>query len=163
MAETPLDYLMDGTYTVEYYTQRLNEKRDTGRLLWIFQFPTGRPYQFITLTLVALNLLDFIVGGSYFILPAIAILICLSFYFKFKLREDLIDRCFCDEAMMDYEAKKFDEEDIDDEDRIGIFRYNYAMKGLRLSIIQNLKCYYKEVLIITAIAFGVNLILLFFR
>jgi hypothetical protein len=97
------------------------------------------------------------IGGSYIILPVLAVLISLSFYFKFKLREDIIDRCFCDEVLMDYEAKKYDEEDIDDEDRIGIFRYNYGMKGLRLNIIQNIKCYYRMVLIITTIEISISI------
>lgn len=161
MTEIPLDYVMDGAYPMEYYTKRMNEKRLTGRLLWIFKFPTFRPYRFFIATLLAPNLLDYIIGGSYFILTSIGIIICISFYFKLKLRDDLLERCFIDEAMMDYEAKKFDEEDIDDEDRISIFSYNYAMESCRPSLIQNLKLYYKEVLMIAAVGFGVNLILLF--
>ena len=163
MTEIPLDYVMDGAYPMEYYTKRMNEKRLTGRLLWIFKFPTFRPYRFFIASLLAPNLLDYIIGGSYFILPSIGIIICISFYFKLKLRDDLLERCYIDEAMMDYEAKKFDEEDINDEDRISIFSYNYAMYSCRPSITQNLKLYYKEVLMITAVGFGVNLILLLFR
>lgn len=161
MAEIPLDYVMDGAYPMEYYTKRMNEKRLTGRLLWIFKFPTFRPYRFFIATLLVPNLLDYIIGGSYFILPSIGIIIYISFYFKLKLRDDLLERCFIDEAMMDYEAKKLDEEDIDDEDRISIFSYNYSMESCRPSLIQNLKLYYKEVLMIAAVGFGVNLILLF--
>lgn len=154
-----LNYEMNVDYSVEYYTQRLNENRQTGKLFGIIRIPNGRPYQFVLTTLLVFNMLDFMVGGSYFILPFIGVLMCFSYYFKFKLREDLIDRCVTDEAFMDYEAKKNDEEDIDDEDRIGIFRYNFAMKSCKPTVLQNLKYYYKELSLITALGIVIGFLI----
>jgi hypothetical protein len=157
--EIDLDYVMDVDYSVEYYTQRLNEKRETGKLLGIIRIPNGRPYQFVISTLLVFSILDFMIGGSYFILPLVGILLCFSYYFKFKLREVIIDQCIMDEAFMDYEAKKFDEEDIDDEDRIGIFHYNYGMKGYRTTLFQSLKSYYKELSLITALGIALGILI----
>lgn len=157
--EIDLDYAMDAKYSVEYYSQRLDEKNETGKLLGIIRIPDARPYEFILKILITFNIVDFMIGGSYFILPIAAILLCFSYYFKLKLRDDIMERCIMDEAFIDYEAKKFDEEDIDDEDRIGIFRYNYAMKECKLTLLQNIKYYYKELLVITALGIVLGILI----
>jgi hypothetical protein len=143
---------MDYPEAIGYYYHRLNKKAGVSRIGWIFKFPNGRTYQLFIAVLSACAMLNLIFGlyaGIVFYLLGIGV--SLEYYFKFKLREDIIDRCMVDEAYMDYCAVEKGEDPIDDEDRDGIFGYNYAMSNLRLTLMQNIKYYYKIVLFIVLI------------
>jgi hypothetical protein len=136
-------------YSYRYYSNLLNQKKDTGKIIGLIPIPNGRPYQFIVSTVLVFNLLGVMLNENYFILQTLSLFLCFDYFFRFKLREDMLDRCVCDEVYMDYRAE-VEEEILNDEDRLGIFDWNYGMKACKPSFIQNVKYYNKEVLEIIA-------------
>lgn len=130
--------------SAEYYTRLLNTKPEVSKVMGIFNFPNGRPYQFIVAALTASAMVNSMFG-NFFIFPLLGFILSADYFFKFKLRDDILDRCLVDEAMMEYNAKE-EGESLEEEDRETIFDYVYSMRDNRMNLWQNIKFHYKELL-----------------
>jgi hypothetical protein len=138
-------------YSVKYYNDRLNESEKLGKILGMIEFPLGRPYQFLIAILTMSAMLSTLISSFYYVFPVLGFAACVDYYFKYKLREDLLNMCLVDEVYMEIQANENNEDPIDDEDRISIYSYNYSLKSCKPNFLQNIKLHYKELLQIAAL------------
>ncbi len=147
-------------YSVKYYIKQLDEKPELSSI-GVFNFPKGRPYQFIAAVITASAMLSYLINHavSDILFPALSFYFCSLYYFTYKLRDDILERCLVDECYMMCQAEEQgDNQPIQDDEREGIFDFNYSMNSCKPTFLQNFKFYYKELLVIAALDILVHLL-----
>ncbi len=110
-----------------YYIDRLNSNKYTGKLFGIIGIPSGTPFHFILANASLSSIIEIFIG-TYFISVIIAIAISYEMYRKNKLRIEILENCILGEVIMKEELEKYgvgefiyDSSEVTDEDRKGIF------------------------------------------
>ena len=89
-----------------YYIERLNSNKYTGKLFGIIDIPSGTPFRFI-LANVALSSTIEIFIGTYFISVILAIIMSYEMYRKNKLRIEILENCILEEIFMEGELEEY--------------------------------------------------------
>ena len=110
-----------------YYIQKLNSNKITGRLFGIIPIPEGSLLKFILVNLALSTAIEIFIG-TYFISSLLGIILSYEMYRKSKLRLEILDYCLVDEIFMQEELDRngvgeFTEDStyVNDEDRDYIF------------------------------------------
>lgn len=110
-----------------YYIQKLNSNKITGKLFGFITIPKGGLLKFILANLILSTLIEIFIG-TYFISSLLGILLSYEMYRKNKLRLEILDYCLVDEIFMQEELDRhgvgeFTEDSpyVTDEDRDYIF------------------------------------------
>ena len=89
-----------------YYIERLNSNKYTGKLFGIIDIPSGTPFRFI-LANVALSSTIEIFIGTYFISVILAIIMSYEMHRKNKLRIEILENCILEEIFMEGELEEY--------------------------------------------------------
>lgn len=110
-----------------YYIQKLNSNKVTGKLFGLIPIPEGSLLKFILANLILSTTIEIFIG-TYFISSLLGILISYEMYRKSILRLEILDYCLVDEIFMKEELDRhgvgeFTEDSpyVTDEDRDYIF------------------------------------------
>jgi hypothetical protein len=110
-----------------YYIERLNSNKYTGKLFGIISIPPGTPFHFILANLAICFMIEILIG-TYFISVIPAIIICYEMYRKNKMRIEILGNCIAEEIFFSEELEEYgvgefiyDSPEITDEDRKNIF------------------------------------------
>jgi hypothetical protein len=120
-----------------YYIEKMNSRRETGKLIGIIPIPeNGFFYFFLTTFLISFLIEKYI--GTYFLSSLFGIILSLDMYYKDKTREKILEKCIAEEIFMEFDLKEYgvgefsnDPLYITDEDRNSIFeeifRYHFSV------------------------------------
>ena len=89
-----------------YYIERLNSNKYTGKLFGIINIPSGTPFHFI-LANVVLSVTIEIFIGTYFISAILAIIVSYEMCRKNKLRIEILENCILEEIFMGEELETY--------------------------------------------------------
>jgi hypothetical protein len=110
-----------------YYIEKLNSNKYTGKLFGIIGIPSGTPFHLILGNAGLSSIIEIFIG-TYFISVILAIAISYEMYRKNKLRIEILENCILGEVIMKEELEKYgvgefiyDSSEVTDEDRKGIF------------------------------------------
>ena len=110
-----------------YYIERLNSNKHTGKLFGIVSIPSGTPFRFILANAALSGIVEIFIG-TYFISVILAILLSYEMYRKNKMRIGILENCIVEEILMEGDLEKYgigefihDSPSVTDEDRNSIF------------------------------------------
>jgi len=110
-----------------YYIEKLNSNKYTGKLFGIIRIPSGTPFHFI-LANAALSSTIEIFMGTYFISVILAIIMSYEMYRKNKIRIEILENCILEEIFMGEDLERYgigefiyDSPTVTNEDRNSIF------------------------------------------
>lgn len=111
----------------KYYIEKMNSRKDTGRILGIIPIPSGSPFKFILANLIFCSLLEIFIG-FYFLSFFLLIVISYDMILKNKMRIEILENCILEEIVMAEDLKEngvgeweYDSPTVTDEDRNSIF------------------------------------------
>ena len=88
-----------------YYIQKLNSNKITGKLFGLFRIPEGSILKFILANLILSTAIEIFIG-TYFISSLLGIILSYEMYRKNKLRLEILDYCLVDEIFMQEELDR---------------------------------------------------------
>jgi hypothetical protein len=89
-----------------YYIDRLNSNRYTGKLFGVIKIPSGTLFHFILANLVLSSTIEIFIG-TYFISVIIGIIMSYEMYRKNKIRLEILDYCLVEEIFMQEELNRY--------------------------------------------------------
>lgn len=135
--------------SIEYYTNKLDLEKKTGKLFSIIPLPKGLRILFAISTLLIVSFIESIFN-TFFILPLLGIFLCIEHYYIILLRQDILDMCILEEILLENDliANKDSKELIDEPkyiielDRISIFEDRISYETGNVSIFRKIKNHY---------------------
>lgn len=111
----------------DYYMEKLNSNKYTGKLFGIITIPPGTPFHFILANLLLCATIEILIG-TYFISLIPAIILSYEMYRKNKMRIGILETCIVEEIFLSEELEEYgvgefiyDSPSVTDEDRKNIF------------------------------------------
>ena len=87
-----------------YYIERLNSNKYTGKLFGIINIPSGTPFRFILANAALSSIIEILIG-TYFISAILAIIMSYEMYRKNKIRIEILENCILEEIFMEEELE----------------------------------------------------------
>jgi|688.fasta_scaffold189606_1 hypothetical protein len=90
----------------KYYIEKMNSKRETGKILGIIPIPeNGFIYFLISTFLISFIIEKYV--GTYFISSLFGIVLSVDMYYKNKKRDYILEKCIAEEIFMGFDLKEY--------------------------------------------------------